>query len=1116
MESKYVIDIPIEQFILDTDHVNIRKVSNESGFNTIDTASLDWINSALTYNQTMMQKILSEIELSNINMLNFIKYIEINNTISKYKNKLINKEITPYEFNNLMKQEDPNLVSMNELIKTNRQLSKYSDQSDFTNATAIYDEFNKIKQKSVKKMDMVKNNIENLPLVRLKVHNVQFKNFCNNKQYDECVAYFRKEFSTDQIYLIVLENGNHYLYVYDNNRYYYLENNYDTESDEIIANIYDENYEVDKDDTLFIKGIYYTQVLDKKEFQHDENNYVYGYNYIYDLLCKIIDNYVYYRDSIKLMYYFSNNKRLITYIMENKKWTSAYGAESLRIFYNNRIFLNNFNDCIENPKTLYCSFRDAGDNIQTSRNMVSILDYTIIDSSPDLYEQNDFISDFPIRTSDADETLLSKYPPETIRIDNKNQYMVLGRTVYEIKFFDVPALKKIYSNFLQKYYIRLTNKSQMHKLFMEQLTTENLSHYQLIKKIDPSLADSDVRNISLYLCSMRSKKDKLVYLEAYKLKKQTESINTLLYEIDVMNWISNKLSHVFPYIMETPVKLIHIPLNDSPTNEIIDKLSRAMQLGKYSLDDKYVGVNYIVIPDYVNNCEPPSDYLKYLEDCLLGSCREFTEYSIKGLKQSAELINHNLVHSSLVSLFHNLEHARMYLATADFLNLQMHRFGMGRMNAILESAKYSNMRYIGLADFAEIMPKKKFTDLVQNEINKTNPITNYYKLSLHPHRLSELEMLSNQFLSWFVIVAKHIYRTIMAADEKLIHRREIYYEKSIQRVEAHVQTVLYLGMVHFLMTYLNKSQEDIIQFIKDCQIIDSDFNKISKQLSYFLSYKYVDDFSKNIINTDLYDDNTKILCPETLTITEMLNLLDSGKDWNDIAHLIARGWVEIVIVDDNNKPLNIIHLGWIYSLGNKHIFDQLEASLKIKFEPQSIILDDSGTLLFLNVRYVKEHTISDDDGPDKIFSLDFETLDKMRFYLWDEMSEYIDAGAVNGSLPYQHLCKVMQVIFPYAILKKYNDIDPVNVIAYFDNNIQQNLFVRYHLDLMRIVDHVSRTNDYYNTVFDSMLDNITDGINNLDNNLAQKLLPCVDTILEYVDNQHIRDLRLNIINKQTM
>ena len=1078
----YIVDldtnVDLDKYLDTSETINIKRV-DANGFKDIIDATKHWSSIVMKNYETKLADNIKKQNKIAVVRNKIYEYSDLNQTLLKNNYKFKNGEINKADYDKITNE----LTEKGQLLEKDVKESVNVDIKN--NAQSVDSKLKNAESKLKTEYDTITNIIENIiPTIILRpkeyekifmdmIENIKNKELIENELfYHKCENYFKNEFKEYNVFIIDNKNDT-CLYIYDKTNNIYFEMMYDYNQKEITYSKYDELEKDASNTTLFIKILTYRSQNPKMSLIHNANDYKYGYNNIIDKIKDILDKHAFSRYMIRLIYYFRYNEELVNYICSSERLIYGYGIELLRIYHKNEKIMEIFMKSIIKPRTIFCSFRDSGDNVESARNNLYTLEYSTIEDDISKINNGTYNLDryyfnsnknFPNKTHYNIESIKK----ETIKLDLIKDYIVLGRTIFKAEVYDdnkyEALIKQNVRNTEEEDYIELGN-------CFKKLTT-NGNHKEI----------------------------NAVYFKAYKLKKQGEIIDTLLYEIDVINWLAENLGLLFPMLRYNEKKIVQITYeNDS--NEIIQKLKQAEKKGRFSIDQTLIGVEYYVISNHKNNCNVTTNYIKYLENCLLGTadCKidDYILYFMRNIVQSAELLNKNLIHSSLVNMYHNFEHARIYLMSADILNLQIHRFGVGRLNTYLEAAKYSNIRYSGLADYAEIMPKEKFQEYIRDEINKTNSVSNYLNLSIHDERILEFEMLANQILSFYIVLTRSIYQLS-------VHKNTITKKKFLE-----IRNVFKSGIKTFFSKYLNLvNEKDIDLFFEKCGVTDDDYNKIIQQLMYFLYYDYVNDLSQNNIKKDIYDDNTQFLYPDTLSLYDIKRRLSNGESWNDIAEGIARGWVQIVLIDNNGSPNGVIHLGWIYSLSNNsELVKIIEQSLNIKFSEESIIHPDKGTLLLLNyIKYWSEFIIKDTDKLENNL-LNIDCMDTIRETFWIGTVEYMDAGPVNGSLPFQNLIKIIYSLVPYSILKKYENIDPDLSRNNTLKNIKTNKLVQMHLDLLNIIDSID--NDTYTNNEKEKLNDISNEIENLRLNhknndpIMRALLNCLTCISKINIEPHI-------------
>ena len=277
-----------------------------------------------------------------------------------------------------------------------------------------------------------------------------------------------------------------------------------------------------------------------------------------------------------------------------------------------------------------------------------------------------------------------------------------------------------------------------------------------------------------------------------------------------------------------------------------------------------------------DNDSKTDDFISYLEN--ISEIDLFKEYSKKCLKQSLYLLKNGLIHSSLVSMYHNIDNNRPFLLTIDIFKFWYGRYGTGRLSTIFSAGKYSNFRVMGLADFGEIVSKNFMKEQYINIFNNYDDGVNIESLFMLNNRIIlDIELLSNQFFSWIIIfirrmlldVNNNIYNITNAKIKEsadLIKEMFTYFIKTY--IEINNPKSLLGGYIpnskntiglNNDKSYYKQSQNLIDSFLNNILGLNNEiFIIVAKQIHYTLA----PDFINNIINNK--KDFLRSLYPEKL------------------------------------------------------------------------------------------------------------------------------------------------------------------------------------------------------------------------------------------------------------
>lgn len=586
-------------------------------------------------------------------------------------------------------------------------------------------------------------------------------------------------------------------------------------------------------------------------------------------------------------------------------------------------------------------------------------------------------------------------------------------------------------------------------------------------------------------------------LEGIKLKKDKEDIRELIKEKRIINWISDhpELKKKFSYLKGNNKNNIEIEEISKLPGWLVIKLNQEIEKSNsgYTIDisnNNYYYITYDInnvsielsnFMDFINqmyeNCKifdnqteynkcienveknlkekinvslQAIDFIKYLENCKNDTCSEemFLKSSIMNLVQVGYLVSEGLVHSSLINMFHNIGHERRFITIANLLDVQAHRRGIGRLSVVFDISKFSNIRILGIADFAEIITLDDLGEKLYKSLQETNR-NNYLKLTTNPEKLIELEALQSQFFSWVMVLIRKYF---------IIDKAYLLDEDNQIELKNKIKKNIREGLIFYLSAYLNKKPSEINSFINSLKL-EVNFDIMVNQFLYFLTRKFVDDFSypdnkviiEKIYNNKIFQRHTKVTLPFIKNIKpNVFSEYTIDEFVGEISSVNPRGWCTVVLINNEEKPVDYKNMGWFYFISDENPeshqllveSSELEQLLGYKLHPATSrqVINSfeekkrAGIVLVINNSQTNE------------------TNENIFKNVWERLYPKMDAGPVNGSIPYQELFNIMSTIFINSIIVKTNNLeldkDKINTFMMQNkisseqntNNLLNNLF----------------------------------------------------------------------------
>lgn len=565
--------------------------------------------------------------------------------------------------------------------------------------------------------------------------------------------------------------------------------------------------------------------------------------------------------------------------------------------------------------------------------------------------------------------------------------------------------------------------------------------------------------------------DGIEKIKCYKVMKSTESSNDLMYEMKMIEVFCNVAGGNSDYYGH------NLYVKNSTQNEIsswrnINWFNNKFDKNKGS---EQIEINtsaylyYEIVKSRYSGLEP-YEYTYYLED--EQDNEQFLKSSLICLDQIAKILKTGYYHASLINLFHNKSDGRVYSFLSDYMVSQTGRYGYGKLSRFYNIGKFSNMRIMGLADFAEMKPKENFDktglsdyfksmnmsteNTFMSEMEKSNLM---FKYSTNKQSILELELLLNNFFSYVILLINR--RMNLRYTKKLTIDQidcewgdlEIFKSKmsDISKETTCLGKILKFVTTRFLMGYTDdfngEKRRALLELIDDKNVID--FDLAGKQIDYFTSLDYVKDTINIITPNKIYPGcivnmpkvlNIKQLITENLTsdrehrFSDDVNIIEKLQDLNNI---IPRGWGKIIVLSETDQLRGEIDMGWMSSLifeyeNNNNMFNELLIKTKLS-----------------DIWYDRFIGSAEKGGIMIILRTSRETIDEstLQEKFWEHMYIYIDGGAANGAFPFMELLKGAHVLMFNTIVLKTGSKNVIDNVSL--NNVQvlstflRNLMVSY-------------------------------------------------------------------------
>lgn len=427
--------------------------------------------------------------------------------------------------------------------------------------------------------------------------------------------------------------------------------------------------------------------------------------------------------------------------------------------------------------------------------------------------------------------------------------------------------------------------------------------YDHVTKITDVVPETECYCDGTYLKQLLEEDDNLIYngrtiykklenntLLCIKLMKSNEEYNVLKKEVTIISELAGK--NIIPHLAKTQdinvykemIDLEHIGVN----------LQAEIKKSNYEYSLNISEGYYKYIAYYISHPSIPVDeFTIYAENMSQNdySLDEIREAYMRNIRQAANLIINGYVHTSLINLFHNTEDDRRFITTIDILNLSEARFGTGRLDAIFQNAKWSNIRKIGISDFAEIMSIDDFKIHCDNEYFS---YCNIYSSAPNKLFFVRAEAINSQYFSWVIDLLYNEFMTNINSN-KTINNKQWFTDLLFDGYSDYM-TIIY-GDVD-----ISSFKNSIGQIVNEIEYIFS-----LKYMDYIISGKTFDIYPHipHVLN-HLFDDK----CTKAKLIT-YYDTVKNVKEHEWPTYKFPRGWKTITFIK-NGKYYDYHHIGWLY------------------------------------------------------------------------------------------------------------------------------------------------------------------------------------------------------------
>lgn len=444
---------------------------------------------------------------------------------------------------------------------------------------------------------------------------------------------------------------------------------------------------------------------------------------------------------------------------------------------------------------------------------------------------------------------------------------------------------------------------------------------------------------------------------ALKLMKKSERAQDLAQESQMMDHVSQLEELNFslePYKNSQGKRLASIPIQF------------LKQFEKLPLDELAIQNQAAIAFPYT----APQDAFVYLDE--IADDRSFIVSAIANLKSLGTMASYGLFQTEPAAFNHNTEQGRPYRWMVDVLPSWTYRFGSGRLDRVLAQSRHSNFRSQGIImDYGSVFDWSHTVETMNNRLRHETP-TDYQQLP-NTEAFVLTDLLGHYFLSWAMVV---------------VSRTQRYPSASIN-----LGQLLHDGWQALSQAFLRQS-------LKETPPLEH-FQTMAKQLCYFVSEQAVQDIVAGALPKQELglSEHTHIDMPSFPKIQE-LDQRQSTYEWSQ--HFPSE-WVAIVVQNNEGKPIDIHHLGWMRSLAHANI-NHLRELLHIPSLAGPFFGYDKSRQ---NITTGIVLTVSDKE--ENLKEKLAQAFERLKF-------EFLDSGASNGTSPLQALIQHNYQLAPSLVL----------------------------------------------------------------------------------------------------
>jgi hypothetical protein len=388
-------------------------------------------------------------------------------------------------------------------------------------------------------------------------------------------------------------------------------------------------------------------------------------------------------------------------------------------------------------------------------------------------------------------------------------------------------------------------------------------------------------------------------LKCIKFLKKKERMSVFVDEVDMICDMGKKglIPHLPP---DQDPHIYKEPLADF-TMAVMGRLNKEIEKSNYAYELDFNDDNLYYIVYYISHDKYDArDFIIYAENMSIdtNSPSEIGDVFLRNIHQAGILINNGYMHASLTALFHNTGDERRFITSSDVVRIAPGRYGVGRLDSIFQNCKFSNMRKIGISDFAEIISLKEFAKCCEGVYMSRAGL---YSTAPNKMFYVRIEAICSQFFSWINGI---IYNEFITNKNptKTINDKKWMMHLIDQGFDIYMRAIHGDGY--------NRDIDDIIRALLTTEKI----KQIVEEMEYFFSQRYIDDVitsSEFEVYGDVDTVHNYLFAEKCVKKKLQTSYISVHENKRCASEIVPRGW-KVMVFTRGERYNDHHHIGWQY------------------------------------------------------------------------------------------------------------------------------------------------------------------------------------------------------------